>query len=133
MADDKRGREKQAKRKDRRQREREIDEERSRGDEAEPTDADEDTAEGDEETVEGVQREAGEYPDPPSGCHRRGCQKRAAFAVVERYQEETGKGIVEAKAFLCREHTAEEGPSNLDSADGGYVFRIEPLADDLAT
>lgn len=126
MADDKRGREKQAKRKDRRQREREIDEERSRSDEDEPP-------EGTDDTAEGVQRGGGTYPDPPSGCHRRSCEKRAAFVVVERYQEETGKGLVEAKAFLCREHTAEEGPSNLDSADGGYVFRIEPLADDPTT
>ncbi len=126
MADDKRGREKQAKRKDRRQREREIDEERSRGDEPDPSES---AADGADDAAEGFQRGNGTYPDPPSGCHRRGCEKRAAFVVVERYQEETGKGLVEAKAFLCEEHTAAEGPSNLDAADGGYVFRIERLAD----
>jgi len=60
-------------------------------------------------------------------CHRRGCDERAAFRVLERYQEETGHGAVEADALLCPEHTEEEGPTNLEHAYDGYVFSIEPL------
>lgn len=120
MADDKRGREKQAKREDRRQREREIAADRARGDEAEPPEEEADDA-------GGIQRGEGTYPDPPHECHRRGCDERASFVVVERYREETGQGTVEAKAHLCRAHTDEESPTNLDSAGEDYVFRIEPI------
>ena len=65
--------------------------------------------------------------DTPRACHRRNCDEQAAFAVLERYQEETGTGAVEAEALLCRDHTAEEHPTNLDGAYPEYVFRIEPL------
>lgn len=64
---------------------------------------------------------------PPETCHRRGCDRPPAFLVLERYQEETGHGAVEARAYLCREHTAEEGPTNLDHVYEDYVFRVDPL------
>ena len=63
----------------------------------------------------------------PRECHRRGCTEQAQFSVLERYQEETGHGPVEATAFLCRAHTAEERPSNLADVYADYVFRIEPI------
>lgn len=63
-------------------------------------------------------------------CHRRDCAERAAFRVLERYQEETGQGAVEATADLCRNHAAAERPANLDGAYEGYVFRVEPLPGD---
>jgi hypothetical protein len=103
MPDTKEGRERQARSEERRQRERELREERERADEPEPRD---------------------ETSPPP--CHRRGCDEPAAFRVLERYQEETGHGAVEAEAFLCTTHTAEEGPTNLDSAYPDYVFLVEP-------
>jgi hypothetical protein len=126
MADDKRGREKQAKRTEQRQREREVAEDRARGEEAEPP---EDEAGDDSDAADGIQRGEGAYPDPPHECHRRGCDERASFVVVERYREGTGQGTVEAKAHLCRAHTDEESPANLDSAGEDYVFRIEPIPD----
>jgi len=49
------------------------------------------------------------------------------FLVLERYQEETGHGAVKAEAVLCREHTDEESPTNLDGSYEEYVFRVEPL------
>ncbi|WP_209438349.1 hypothetical protein [Natronococcus sp. JC468] len=64
---------------------------------------------------------------PRRECHRRGCDEPARFRVLERYQEETGKGAVEAEAVLCRRHTREESPANLDGAYEDYVFRVEPL------
>jgi|GEM_PF-194737 hypothetical protein len=132
MADDKRGREKQAKRKEQRQREREVAEDRTRGEEAEPpADEMDDDGEADDATG-GIQRGDGAYPDPPHECHRRGCDEQASFVVVERYREETGQGTVEAEAHLCRAHTREESPSNLDSAGEDYVFRIEPITDATA-
>jgi hypothetical protein len=73
-------------------------------------------------------REVDHEGDPPEECHRRGCTDPPAFVVRERYQEETGHGAVTAEAFLCRAHTAEEGPSNLDGAYAEYVFRIDPIA-----
>ncbi len=51
----------------------------------------------------------------------------ASFTVVERYQEETGHGAVEATASLCRDHTAAESPANLDGVYAEYLFRVEPL------
>jgi hypothetical protein len=111
MADTKEGREKQARDQENRQREREIRDARDRADEVEPPRAGED--------------EAG---DSPRTCHRRGCDELAAFVVLERYQEETGHGAVEARAFLCREHTREESPTNLDRAYDDYVFRVDPIA-----
>lgn len=63
-------------------------------------------------------------------CHRRGCDEPAAFVVLERYQEETGKGAVEAEAALCRDHTDEESPANLGGAYDDYVFRVEPIAEE---
>lgn len=65
--------------------------------------------------------------DSPPECHRRGCAEQAMFLVLERYQEETGHGAVEAEAVLCREHTDEERPTNLDGSYDDYVFRVEPL------
>ena len=118
MADTKRGRNKQARDADNRQREQEIQESRERADEAEPPDEDRDET-----------RSAGdESPDAPQSCHRRGCTRPATFAVLERYQEETGHGAVEVEALLCTEHTAEESPTNLDEDYADYVFRVEPLA-----
>jgi len=112
MPDTKRGRESQARTADDRQRERDVREERERGDEPEPPDG----------TVDADDKETGRT------CRRRDCEARATFRVVERYQEETGVGAVTAEAYLCRDHTAEEGPANLDGAYDGYLFRIEPLA-----
>jgi hypothetical protein len=103
MPDTKEGREKQARAEEVRQREREIREARERDDEPQPTD-----------------------PDAPPTCHRRGCEKPAAFRVLERYQEETGHGAVEAEAHLCRDHTEEESPTNLDHSYPDYVFLVEP-------
>jgi len=71
-------------------------------------------------------REDGARDSPPE-CHRRGCTERAEFVVLERYLEETGHGAVEAEAVLCRDHTAEESPTNLDSSYAEYVFHVEPL------
>ncbi|ELY48303.1 hypothetical protein [Natronorubrum sulfidifaciens] len=116
MADTKKGRDKQARDADNRQRERELTEARDRADEAEPPDAED---EGDE---------AADSLESPRECHRRGCTEPATFLIVERYQEETGHGAVEAEAVLCRAHTAEESPVNLDSAFEDYLFRIEPLS-----
>ena len=65
--------------------------------------------------------------EPRSECHRRGCSRQPAFRVTERYLEETGKGPVEATARLCREHTDDESPTNLDDAYEDYVFHVEPL------
>jgi hypothetical protein len=122
MADTKKGRNKRSHDVEKRQRERELDEARERADEAEPPRDDSDG-------VGGVRREEDENPDSPSRCHRRGCDEPAVFAVFERYQEETGQGAVEAKALLCREHTAEEHPANLDGVYAEYVFRVEPLSE----
>ncbi len=120
MADTKKGREKQAARELKRQQEREIAEARRRGDEAEPpASATDDLAE--------LLGEDDESPDSPRACHRRGCDEPAAFLVLERYQEETGQGAVEAAAALCRTHAAEERPANLDAAYTDYVFRVVPL------
>jgi len=102
MPDTKQGREKQAADERRRQVKRDISEARERGDESEP-------------------------PESPRECHRRGCHETAEFVVLERYQEETGKGTVEAEALLCEEHTAEEYPTNLDHAGEDYLFRITPF------
>ena len=103
MPDTKSGRDKQARTKERRRIERDISEARERGDEEEPSD------------------------DGPTECYRRGCVEPAEFSVTERYQEETGKGAVEATSLLCVDHTVAEGPANLDSAYSDYVFRIEPI------
>ena len=109
MPDTKEGREKQARNAEKRQRDRDIREARERSDEAEPP------------------AEVLDDTDSPPECHRRGCSEPAAFVVLERYQEETGKGAVEARAFLCREHADEESPTNLDGAYPEYVFRVDPL------
>lgn len=109
MADTKRGREKQARDAENRQREWEIREARGRSDEAEPL------------------RDEFDEADSPPECHRRGCTEPAAFVVLERYLEETGQGPVEARAFLCLAHTAEEGPVNLEDAYEDYVFRVDPI------
>ncbi|AUV81899.1 hypothetical protein C2R22_09760 [Salinigranum rubrum] len=122
MADTKRGREEQARNEARRQREREIEQARQRRDEPEP----EPPSEGDAEAAEGA-------AEVPQRCHRRGCDEPAAFLVLERYLEDTGHGPVEATAALCPEHTAEEGPTRLDDAFAGYVFRVEPLPDTAET
>ncbi|QSG13498.1 Uncharacterized protein HSBGL_4084 (plasmid) [Halapricum desulfuricans] len=72
-------------------------------------------------------------PDSFPECHRRGCTEEATFVVLERYQEETGHGAVEAEAVLCREHADEESPTNLDRSYADYVFRVEPLQETLDT
>ncbi|WP_137289313.1 hypothetical protein [Natronorubrum halophilum] len=111
MADTKKGRNKKSRNVEDRQREREVAEARDRDDEAEPP----------QDAADETQYEADE------SCHRRGCSEQAAFVVVERYQEETGKGAVEATATLCREHTAEESPANLEGVYADYLFRVEAL------
>lgn len=65
--------------------------------------------------------------DNGSECRRRGCEKEAVFVVRERYPEETGKGIVKAEAHLCRDHTREEHPTNLDSSTSEYLFQVKSL------
>lgn len=120
MADTKQGRDKQARDTEDRQHERELEEATARADEAEPP---REVSEGGEEAL----REGDDVQDSPRTCHRRGCDDPATFLVLERYQEETGHGAVEAKAVLCQEHTAEEGPTNLDNAYPDYVFRVVPL------
>jgi hypothetical protein len=118
MPDTKRGREEQARRADRRQREREVEEARDRADEPEPP------REGEESGTETGTRDADREG---RACHRRGCDRPAAFLVLERYLEETSRGAVEATAELCQEHTAEESPTRLEAAYPEYVFRVEPL------
>lgn len=120
MADTKRSREAQARDEEDRQRERAIEQALERADEAEPPREELDDA-------EGTQRAADEQPDAPRQCHRRGCEEPATFVVLERYQEETGHGAVEAAAALCRAHTAEESPTNLDGVYDDYVFRVMPI------
>lgn len=120
MVDTKNGRETQADGEKRRQREHAVTEARTRVDETEPPDK---TVNGSDET----QREADEGRNSPRKCHRRGCDEPATFEVLERYQEETGHGAVEAMAVLCQEHADEESPTNLDAAYEDYVFRVEPL------
>ena len=123
MADTKDGREKQARNAERRQREREIAEARARIDEAEPPEVE-------QEIVDDADyADDRELADESLRCHRRGCEELAAFVVLERYQEETGHGAVEAEALLCLDHTAEEGPTNLDNAYDGYVFRVDPIVE----
>ena len=120
MADTKRSRDEQARDEWDRQRERALEQALDRADEAEPPReelADE----------EGAQRAVDEQPDPPRECHRRGCEEPAMFVVLERYQEDTGHGAVEAAAVLCRAHTAEESPTNLDGVYDDYVFRVMPI------
>ncbi|WP_144904197.1 hypothetical protein [Halobellus captivus] len=117
MADTKEGREKQAADEERRQRKREIEEALGRAEEAEPSE---------EEPAE-ITADERDSPDAPLTCHRRNCEEPAAFLVLERYQEETGQGAVEATAALCREHTAEESPTNLDGVYDDYVFSVVPL------
>ena len=120
MADTKEGREKQAANEERRQREREIREARTRADEIEPPD------EAVDETDK-TRRVDDDRPDSSRRCHRRGCDESATFEVLERYQEETGHGAVEATAVLCQAHADEESPTNLDNAYDDYVFRVKPL------
>lgn len=112
MPDTKRGREEQAAHEDRRQRE--LDVARALSAVREP------------ET--GVAEPPDDLDWPPE-CHRRDCHRVATFVVLERYQEETGHGAVEAEALLCPRHTEEESPTNLDRAYEDYVFRVDPLPD----
>ncbi|MFD1646301.1 hypothetical protein [Haloarchaeobius litoreus] len=116
MADSKEGREKQAGDEERRQRERETTEARTRADEAEPR-----------TETDATRREGDGGSDSSPRCHRRGCDEPATFEVLERYQEETGHGAVEARAVLCRKHTDDESPTNLDAVYEDYVFRVVPL------
>lgn len=62
-----------------------------------------------------------------ASCHRRDCDREAEFRVIERYEEETGQGPVEAKALLCTKHTAEEHPHNLTNGGPDYLFEITPI------
>lgn len=128
MADDKRGREKQAADAERRQRERALEEALERADESEPTSPE--TPETDETAAE--EEETAADANGSRECHRRGCSEPAAFVVRERYLEETGHGAVVAEAFLCEEHAAEESPTNLDPAYPEYVFAVEPITEDEA-
>ncbi len=119
MPDTKRGREEQARQRERRQQEREVQMARERGDEPEPPT--EDDAGVDAESPTDAASAAG------ATCQRRGCDRPADFFVLERYLEETGHGAVEATAALCEVHTAEEAPTHLDDAYEGYVYRIESI------
>lgn len=128
MPDDKRGRDKQAHDEERRQREWEANEAIDRADEPEPPIEDrDDSPDNDQDDAIETRRGEGESPSSTPECHRRDCAEPAEFLVLERYQEETGQGAVEAIAYLCREHTAEESPTNLDGAYPDYVFRVEPI------
>lgn len=120
MEDTKNDREKQADSDEQRQRERAVTEVRTRADDVEQTD---DT----DDVTDDTRREGEASPDASRRCHRRGCDKQATFEVLERYQEETGQGAVEATAVLCQEHTDEESPTNLDLAYEDYVFRVTSL------
>lgn len=120
MTDTKEGRENQAANEERRQRERAMTEARTRADEVEPSD---DAVDVSDET----RREYEDSPNSPRRCHRRECDEPAAFEVLERYQEDTGHGAVEATAVLCQAHADEEGPTNLDAAYEDYVFRVTSL------
>lgn len=86
-----------------------------------------DTETGQEKRADDQHRRMDGGSDSLPECHRRGCTERATFVVLERYQEETGHGAVEAEALLCQEHTSEESPTNLDSSYAEYVFRVDPL------
>ncbi|MFP8889174.1 hypothetical protein ACLI4U_05325 [Natrialbaceae archaeon A-CW2] len=86
-----------------------------------------DTENGRENQSDGENRRGDGASDSLPECHRRGCTERATFVVLERYQEETGHGAVEAEAVLCQGHTDEESPANLDGSYAEYVFRVEPL------
>ncbi|PCR88897.1 hypothetical protein [Natrinema ejinorense] len=90
-----------------------------------------DTENGREKQADDENRRGDGVPDSLPECHRRGCTERATFGVLERYQEETGHGAVEAEAVLCQEHAAEESPTNLDGSYADYVFRVEPLQETL--
>lgn len=129
MADDKRGREKQAADEERRQRERALEEALERADEPEP----EPTETPDTEASD-LEREevSGGDGNGHRECHRRGCSEPAAFVVRERYLEETGHGAVVAEAYLCRDHANEESPTNLDPNYPEYVFVVEPIAEETA-
>jgi hypothetical protein len=107
MADNKRGRVAQARNAERRRWEREIEEARSRSDEAEPT----------------TDEDAGSFRP----CHRSDCDRTAMFYVLERYEDAAGDGFVEETANLCRQHAADERPMHLESVYDSYVFRIEQL------
>lgn len=111
MPDTKRGRERQARKAAERRQTRDVEEARARADEAEPP----------------LDRQGDADEDDLRTCHRRGCDNLATFLVLERYQEDTGHGAVEAEAALCRMHTAEEHPTNLDGAYADYVFRVVPI------
>ena len=90
-----------------------------------------DTENGRENQSDGENRRGDGASDSLPECHRRGCTERATFVVLERYQEETGHGAVEAEAVLCQEHAAEESPTNLADSYADYVFRVEPLEETL--
>ena len=62
-------------------------------------------------------------------CHRRGCDRPAAFVARETYAEETGAGIVNAEAYLCQTHAREESPANLDESTPEYRFVVEPIGE----
>ncbi|WP_082838027.1 hypothetical protein [Haladaptatus sp. R4] len=119
MADNKKSRDKQARDEENRQRTWEVEQARERMDETEPR--------GEQNEADEFRYAREENSDSPPTCHRRGCDEPAKFVVLERYQEETGHGSVEAEARLCQRHTAEESPTNLDGVYADYVFRVDPL------
>jgi hypothetical protein len=104
MGDTKEGRERQARKAERRRWDREVTDALERLDEPEPP-----------------------APDDWPVCRYRNCDERALFRVVERYLEETSGKLVTAEALLCAAHTEEEAPTNLDRAAAEYVFRVEPI------
>jgi len=120
VADKKEEQEEQAGDEGRRRRERQITDVETRADEGEPPPETRDV-------TDAAWREDDDGAGSPPRCHRRGCDEPARFEVLERYLEETGHGAVEARAVLCREHTDDESPTNLDAVYDGYVFRVVPL------
>ncbi|WP_073096707.1 hypothetical protein [Haladaptatus paucihalophilus] len=125
MADNKKSRDKQARDEENRQRAWEVEQARERMDETEPRD--------EQNEADEARDEREENSDSFRKCHRRGCDDPAKFVVLERYQEETGHGSVEAEANLCRRHTTEESPTNLDGVYADYVFRVDPLPETIDT
>ncbi|WP_083252620.1 hypothetical protein [Haladaptatus sp. W1] len=125
MADNKKSRDKQARDEENRQRAWEVEQARERMDETEPRD--------DQNEADEARYEREENSDSFRKCHRRGCDDPAKFVVLERYQEETGHGGVEAEANLCQRHTTEESPTNLDGVYADYVFRVDPLPETIDT
>ncbi|WP_328517208.1 hypothetical protein [Haladaptatus caseinilyticus] len=100
MADDKKSRNKQSHDEENRQRVWEVEQAHERMDETKSRD--------EQNEADESRDERKENSDSPRKCHRRECDEPAKFVALERYQEETDHGSVEAEASPCQRHTAEE-------------------------